>query len=44
MPIIILGVVAAYTGIGLYLRKTRFPREPVQTALIWPIAFGGLRK
>ncbi len=46
MPIlVILGVAAAYSGIGLAIRSRYFPREPVSTALIWPLvpimAIGG---
>jgi len=36
MPFIILGAVAAYSAIGLAVRKKYFPRESVQTAAIWP--------
>jgi hypothetical protein len=36
MPFIILGAVAAYSAIGLAVRQKYFPRESVQTAVIWP--------
>lgn len=39
MPIIVVvGIVAAYSGVGLYMRKKFFPHEPVQIALAWPFA------
>lgn len=39
MPLlIVVGAVAVYSGIGLVIRAKRFPREPVSTAAIWPLA------
>ena len=41
MPyLIVLGVVAVYSGIGLAVRKKYYPRASIPTALAWPLVFG----
>lgn len=41
MPaLIVLGIVAAYGGIGLVMRAKFYPREPVRMALAWPLSRG----